>query len=341
MDLKTLLSVLDKLAPLKLAAKWDNVGLLVEPSLSHSVKNILLTNDLTERVLKEAIDWSADMVISYHPPIFHPLKRLNNKNWKERLVIKAIENKIAIYSPHTACDAVQNGVNDWLSLCLGPLVKSEPIEQSYESSSNKLVKVVINKKNLEESKLLETIQSNFNVSVKEHSCKFELDIVAANHDVKNLLSLISSEDQVDIKILDLCSKPLAFTGMGRLCVLQNPTHLSGLVDKVKTHLSLQNLRLAIGDGWSINDKIQSVALCAGSGASVLQGVSADVFLTGEMSHHEVLDAVSNNTSVILCEHSNTERGFLKEFQNSLTKELDCDAVQIKVSEIDKDPLTVC
>lgn len=56
----------------------------------------------------------------------------------------------------------------------------------------------------------------------------------------------------------------------------------------------------------------TIASCAGSGRSVLVGCTSDVWLTGEMSHHEVLDAVHAGTSVILCEHSNSERGFLKQ-----------------------------
>ena len=57
-------------------------------------------------------------------------------------------------------------------------------------------------------------------------------------------------------------------------------------------------------------QVSSIAVCAGSGSSVLKGVEADVYITGEMSHHEVLDAVSCRRTVILCEHSNTERGYL-------------------------------
>jgi putative NIF3 family GTP cyclohydrolase 1 type 2 len=71
----------------------------------------------------------------------------------------------------------------------------------------------------------------------------------------------------------------------------------------------------------------------------LSGSSADLWITGEMSHHEVLDAVHAGTSVILCEHSNTERGFLKVFASKLTTLLD-DQVCVQVSVKDADPLTV-
>lgn len=79
-------------------------------------------------------------------------------------------------------------------------------------------------------------------------------------------------------------------------------------------------------------------MCAGSGSSVLNGVQADLFLTGEMSHHEVLDATQSGTHVILCNHSNSERGFLKVFKKELENKLLGGAVNVIVSQIDRDPL---
>lgn len=57
-----------------------------------------------------------------------------------------------------------------------------------------------------------------------------------------------------------------------------------------------------------------------------------------MSHHEVLDAAHNNVSVILCNHSNSERGYLKEFKDTLAKLLNDDSIEILISETDADPL---
>ena len=75
---------------------------------------MLLTNDLTSPVMEEAIALKVDMILSYHPPIFAALKRLRQCKWKERIVIQCLENRIALYSPHTSYDALKGGVNDWL-----------------------------------------------------------------------------------------------------------------------------------------------------------------------------------------------------------------------------------
>ena len=89
--------------------------------------------------------------------------------------------------------------------------------------------------------------------------------------------------------------------------------------------------------------ISSIAVCAGSGASVFKGVEADLYLTGEMSHHEVLAMVALGRSVILTNHTNTERGFLKDvLQGWLTEELNQEEEgwEVVVSQKDRDPLRV-
>ena len=119
MDLRKVINKLTDFATLSLAESWDNVGLLVEPSPPHTVKTVYLTNDLTTATLDEAIKKNVDLIVSYHPPIFTPLKRLTQQSWKERLIVKCIENRIALYSPHTSYDALQGGVNDWLIQAFG------------------------------------------------------------------------------------------------------------------------------------------------------------------------------------------------------------------------------
>ena len=127
--------------------------------------------------------------------------------------------------------------------------------------------------------------------------------------------------------------------MGRLIRLSEPITINRVLELVKSHLKLQHVRLAIADNAEDDMNVETIALCAGSGASLLKNVKADVFLTGEMSHHEVLDAVHCGTSVILCEHSNTERGFLSKWKEVLQSTLG-ESVQIDVSLNDHDPLQV-
>jgi hypothetical protein len=84
LSLHDVIAKLDNFAPKSLAESWDNVGLLVEPVTKKNIKRILLTNDLTEDVVEEAVKVCADLIISYHPPIFVPLKSVTGRTWKVR-----------------------------------------------------------------------------------------------------------------------------------------------------------------------------------------------------------------------------------------------------------------
>lgn len=124
MKLSKVLAGLREVAPEALAEPWDKVGLHVG-SMNRQVKSALLCIDLTEAVVAEAVSRRCQLVVAYHPPIFHPVTRLvEGKDafpgaWKERALVAAVRHKLAVYAPHTALDAVRGGMNDWLCAGLG------------------------------------------------------------------------------------------------------------------------------------------------------------------------------------------------------------------------------
>lgn len=85
--LSDVISTLKRMAPLTLAESWDNVGLLVEPDVRKSISRVFFTNDLTEDVLEEAVSVDANLIVSYHPPLFAPFKRITSDAWKVLLNI--------------------------------------------------------------------------------------------------------------------------------------------------------------------------------------------------------------------------------------------------------------
>ncbi|MDZ8120467.1 Nif3-like dinuclear metal center hexameric protein [Pontiella agarivorans] len=259
MKLQTVIQILENIAPLNLAEEWDNVGLLIHPLKPRNVKKILLTIDLTEAVADEAIAGKTDLIIAYHPILFHGAKRLSAGNAYDRTVMKLIQKNIAVYSPHTALDAVIGGVNDWLADGVG------------------------------------------------------------DGDVSVLHPLENSD-----------------AGQGRLVELKKPVKLKTLTARIKKHLGLKSVRIASA---AEDTPISTVALCAGAGTEAFKGVKADCYLTGEMSHHNVLAATLGGSHVILCEHTNTERGYLPTFGKILKKALEA-GVDIQCSEIDADPIII-
>lgn len=71
--------------------------------------------DVSPEVVQQAVGQKADMLITHHPPIFKPLKNICDSSWQSDLLLKCIENGIAIYSAHTSLDSVLGGVNDVLT----------------------------------------------------------------------------------------------------------------------------------------------------------------------------------------------------------------------------------
>ncbi len=124
MELGSVIKELEGIASTAAAEPWDNVGLLVEPSSPQPIKKLLITNDLTEEVLVEATRTSQSgvrtgLIVSYHPPIFKPFKRLTQSSSKERIIVSVVEQGVAVYSPHTALDNMPEGINDWLLSAVG------------------------------------------------------------------------------------------------------------------------------------------------------------------------------------------------------------------------------
>ena len=123
--LNLLLQTLEELAPLHFAEPWDNVGLLAgDPETL--VSSALLTIDMTLPVVEEALGHGCELVIAYHPPIFEGLKRIAS----DSPIATALRHGLALYSPHTAFDAADGGVNDYLADIAGlqsrqPLTKGK------------------------------------------------------------------------------------------------------------------------------------------------------------------------------------------------------------------------
>ena len=120
MIVKDITNILEELAPLAYAEDFDNVGLLVGSS-SLEVTGVLVTLDTLENVVDEAIAKKCNLIVSFHPIIFGGLKKLTGSNYVQRVVIKAIQHNIAIYSMHTALDNSNQGVNAKICEVLGIL----------------------------------------------------------------------------------------------------------------------------------------------------------------------------------------------------------------------------
>ena len=116
--IKDIASALEMFAPLPLQEGFDNSGLQIGLTEAE-VTGVLLCLDVTEKVVEEAVTSGCNLIVSHHPLIFSPLKRITGGNYVERCVLKALANGIAIYASHTNMDSVQGGVNYRIAEKLG------------------------------------------------------------------------------------------------------------------------------------------------------------------------------------------------------------------------------
>lgn len=115
---KSVLDFLNTIAPQELAMDWDNPGLQAG-SPGACVRRILVALDPFEDVCREAAQWGADMIVTHHPLIFHPLKNVTDETPVGRCLRLLLKNDISLWSGHTNLDVAPGGVNDVLAQTLG------------------------------------------------------------------------------------------------------------------------------------------------------------------------------------------------------------------------------
>jgi dinuclear metal center YbgI/SA1388 family protein len=383
--LESVTAALQEIAPLELAEEWDNVGLLIEPSKARPIRRVLLTIDLTDAVLDEAIKQKSDLIVAYHPPIFHPIKNLKSHalfSATQRRAVRVIEHGITVYSPHTALDAVPGGVNDWLCDGLGegrrtawkratelagPLrFKTKEFDERYklvvfvppehaDSLRQRLA-------NAGAGRIGEYFECSFNLegigmfrgSQRSHPTvgkkgrlervpEVRMEMVCGKTTLPLVLDEIREHHPYEEPAFDVYKlepKPLNDTGQGRLKYLDKSVSLSALVARVKKHLNLRQVRVAAPlDVRSARRLINEIGVCAGAGGSLFEGTIFQAYLTGEMRHHDVLEKVEQGSTVILCDHTHTERGYLPVLRKKLHEKLGR-KVRIDISKADREPLQI-
>lgn len=124
MKVKDIIALLEAEVPLRWQESYDNAGLAVG-NPEAEVEGVLIALDATEEVVDEAIREGAQMVITHHPIIFRPIKRLAEENRQQRTIAKAIRHGIALYAAHTNLDsAPEAGISHHLARLFGVQVES-------------------------------------------------------------------------------------------------------------------------------------------------------------------------------------------------------------------------
>ena len=144
-----------------------------------------------------------------------------------------------------------------------------------------------------------------------------------------------------VDVYELVGKPRRDTGAGRRLTLDHPATLDDLADRLKKHLGVSAVQLAAAGKTGGKAKVTRIGIVPGAGASLAEAARLDgceVFVTGEMKHHDVLACVGSGMGVILGGHTQTERGYLPRLAKRLEEELP--RVRALVSEKDREPFVL-
>lgn len=396
---------METLAPPILAEPWDNVGLLLGSPNRALNGPVLLTIDLSEPVADEAVERGCCAIIAYHPPIFHPIKRLTGGNTTERIILKllasptpAVGGGIAVYSPHTALDAAEGGVTDWLADGLlsisGAGIASQPSSTpgTHAGADRRALRAAGELHFTQEVKVVTFLPTEAVEKVRaglasagagligkyelcsftstghgtfrglegsnpavgqaghlEHTHEQRLEMVCSRRALPLAIETLRQfhpYEEPAIDVYELQPIPTRSVGAGRRVTLDHPTPLAELARRLKNYLKTESIAVAPREASPALDPeklaVSRVAVVPGSGGELAALAMADgceLFVTGEMKHHEIRAAVSGGMSVILAGHTETERGFLPTLQSRLSASLP--GTQVLISTRDRPALTWC
>jgi len=364
MKIKDISEQIEKIVPLNLAQDWDNVGLLIGDA-QRNVKNILLTIDVTNDVVAEAKKLKTDLIVSYHPVIWDGLKKITSDG-PSSTVHELIRNRIAVFSIHTALDAVKGGVNDGLAEIIG-IENGKPIGDYVANPAGDNYKLVVFVPVESVAAVSNAVFAAGAGAIGNYThCGFSTDGTGTFLPLEGAKPAIGKKGKLE-KVLELRFETIvpaekldavvtamknahpyempAFDivklynsqnkfGLGRIGKLAKPLRIEQISQRIKKHTGAKVV------GLTGNDKrlVKTAAVCAGSCGKIINSVIAaktDLYLTGELKHHQALAAQEAGLTCICLSHTVSERFILKKFAKQLQKQLN--SVTIRVSKKDADP----
>ncbi len=322
---ETLIQFFESKVPKRLAVENDRIGLQIG-TLNKNVKRVMITLDVLENVVDEAIEKKVDLIIAHHPVIFRPLKTLRTDSGQSQIVAKCIRHDIAVYVAHTNLDIADGGLNDWLAEALElnqpailsktmsdkryklavyvPVTHAESIRAALGKAGAGHIGAYSHCTFNTEGKgtfLPEAGTSPFigTIGELEHVDEVKIETIvdqsSLNQTVKALIKAHPYEEVAyDVYALENEGKSY---GLGRIGRLSSPMTLAGFAAKVKEKLELDGLRV-VGD---LNREIQKVAVLGGDGNKYVHEAAfkgADVLVTGDIYYHTAHDAILGGLSII-------------------------------------------
>jgi len=346
-----------------LAEDWDNVGLLIGRR-SRMVRRLMICLDLTEPVLREAFARRAQMILAYHPPIFDPLKRILLED--QPVVYQAAATETAVYALHTAYDMIPGGTSDALADLID-LQDRQPIQPSTVSGQSKLVVFV--PQDHADAVAAAVFDAGGGVIGDYRCCSFRtpgegtflggetsdpavgqagvfervpelrMEILVDNARLSEAIRRVKQAHPYEEVAYDVCplSQVQTDCGLGRIGRLPKPMAFDALVARIKRRTGLRRVLTVTP---SPSEPIVTAAVCPGSCGKLAAQLAGkvDLYLTGELRHHDALALQAAGAHVVCLGHGNSERPALKQLAKQVTDVLP--DLEVFLSDRDADPLVI-
>lgn len=351
MNVKEVSAEIANLFPLQEAEDFDNVGLLCG-NLERNVLGILICHDALESVVEEAISKNVNFIVAFHPIIFLGLKSITGKNYVEKSILKAIENKIAIYAIHTSFDNDYFGVNFKICETLG--LKNQQILMPKKNSLKQL-QVYVPKdysENLKEN-LFKSGAGNigfydecsFKISGegsfranelanpflgkifnRENVQEDLISVIFEGYKLNKILKTMKSEhpyEEIAHQIINIENEN-HYSGLGRFGEFETEMEVEDFLNLIKEKFNLK----VIKHSKTLNNKIKKVGVLGGSGASGISTAmknNCDAYLTGDIKYH---DFFAVEDKMLLCDigHFESEQFIVQQLFEKLSQKFTTFAV---------------
>lgn len=331
MECREIIRLMEKLAPSKYALQWDNVGLLVGRD-NKDVKTVMVALDSSMAVIEEAVKNNVDMLITHHPLIFSPIKRVNFNDPIGKKIFLLANNDISYYAAHTNLDVAV--MADVVGKMFG-LTNTNPLEDSYSEIVYKVSVFVPVSHALKVRDAMtregagyiggysnctfmgegkgsfkaldgsEPYVGMVNELTTVDETKIETVVKEENLDrvIKAMLK-VHPYEEVAYDIYKLENK-IDEKGIGIRGYINNDMTLEELANMVKDKFEADTVKVC----GNLRKKVVSVAICPGAGKSVIKNAikaKVDVLITGDIDHHTALDAWEAGLAIIDGGHFMTE-----------------------------------
>jgi dinuclear metal center YbgI/SA1388 family protein len=316
MKVREIISCFEAFAPLSFQESYDNSGLITGDA-EQEINSVLLSVDVTEEVIQEAVRLGSGLIISHHPVLFRPIRKLTGDGYVERCLVEAIRNNIALYAAHTNMDAIHLGVNKKICEKIGlihtrilvprmeelrKLVFFVPIDHAVNVRERVFEAGAGHIGNYDQCSFNAAGDGTFRGSDETHPFvgkkgelhyekEIRVETIYPLHKEPDIIKALLDAHPYEEVAYDIYPLSNAYhkAGTGMVGELPEPVSETSFLQELKRIFRA----VVIKHSDLLNNQVKKVAVCGGSGSQYIDQAirnRVDVYITADVRYHQFFDA---------------------------------------------------